>query len=459
MLDNVSESELLGPAQLATLPGGMGANWLRIVATSRLDLKKQKDRLEILPVESLDEESALTLIRDHQPPRDVQGRIVADLDRGDPQFASPEEESAAREIVRALGGFTLAVEQVALYLGLHPEVSPSAFLATLQARGLPLADTLPDRDKEVAAQMLTQSKQLGLILDSTLSRLDTAARTALQFAALLPADSVPWPWLRALTVGRHPELGASDDLGADPWLAIQRRLTGLRLLTSGDQPEIARIHRLVAAHLQSRGTGFQPVMNSLPDDLIQFLCRRADEIYQAQYIPAAWELDALLVALPPMMKSELPAHRQRDIAIYALFLTDKVMASRNLSAAVSLVNECHQTMQRLADSDPANAAWQRDLSVSFNKLGDLATARGTLPEAQRLFGEQLRIAQRLAESDPANAAWQRDLAVSHHKLAMFANASGDETGAVTERRECFLVLRRMQQRGLHFDPRLAQVFQ
>ena len=41
---------------------------------------------------------------------------------------------AAREIVRALGGFTLAVEQVALYLGLHPDVSPTAFLATLKER-------------------------------------------------------------------------------------------------------------------------------------------------------------------------------------------------------------------------------------------------------------------------------------------------------------------------------------
>ena len=55
--------------------------------------------------------------------------------------------------------------------------------------------------------------------------------------------------------------------------------------------------------------------------------------------------------------------------------------------------------------------------MSFNKLGDLATAQGNLPEAQRLFGESLRIAQRLAESDPANAAWQRDLWVSYWRVA------------------------------------------
>jgi hypothetical protein len=50
-----------------------------------------------------------------------------------------------------------------------------------------------------------------------------------------------------------------------------------------------------------------------------------------------------------------------------------------------------------------------DLSVSLNKLGALAVAQGNLPEAQRLIGEGLRIRQRLADSDPGNAAWQRDL--------------------------------------------------
>jgi hypothetical protein len=39
----------------------------------------------------------------------------------------------------------------------------------------------------------------------------------------------------------------------------------------------------------------------------------------------------------------------------------------------------------MADSDPANAAWQRDLSVSFIKLGDLATAQGILAEAHERF--------------------------------------------------------------------------
>lgn len=88
-----------------------------------------------------------------------------------------------------------------------------------------------------------------------------------------------------------------------------------------------------------------------------------------------------------------------------------------------------------------------------------ATAQGNLPEAQRLFGEALRIRQRLAESDPANAEWQRDLAVSHSKLYHLAKASGDEATAKAQLRSCFTVLQGMKQRGMHFDPQLAQVYE
>jgi tetratricopeptide (TPR) repeat protein len=94
-----------------------------------------------------------------------------------------------------------------------------------------------------------------------------------------------------------------------------------------------------------------------------------------------------------------------------------VQTQGNLPEAQRLFGESLRISQRLADSDPANAAWQRDLSMSFDRLGALATAQGNLPEAQQLFGESLRIRQRLAESDRANAEWQRDLWVSYWLLA------------------------------------------
>lgn len=269
LLDNVSESALLSPAQLATLPR---ADWLRLMATTRLGpetLRAHQSQLALLAVDSLDEDSALALLRNHQPPRDARGSIVADSVVGITGFASRNEDNAAREIARALGGFTLAIEQVAVFLGLHPEIAPSAFLAGLRQKGLTSADRLVERDLDVGGQLLTQTKQLAIILEATLSRLDVPALTALQFAALLPPDSVSWPWLRALTIMRHPAVTDHAPDEPDPWLEIRRRLSGLRLLTPGDEPELARIHRLVAAHVRAREDG--SMQDSLLSELRAFL--------------------------------------------------------------------------------------------------------------------------------------------------------------------------------------------
>ena len=42
---------------------------------------------------------------------------------------------------------------------------------------------------------------------------------------------------------------------------------------------------------------------------------------------------------------------------------------------------------------------------------------------------------------------------------MFSRQSGDEAGFAEQLGQCFFVLDQMNQRGLHFDPQLAQVYQ
>ena len=479
LLDNVSEPALLAPDQLSMLPGGMSADWLRIIVTTRLDLREQKERLTILAVDALDEDSAVGLLRDHQPPRDTQQQIVSDYSHGEPQFASEVEESAAREIVRTLGCFTLAVEQVALYLGLHPEVSPSAFLATLTRRGLLLADHIVQSDPEISAQMLTQSKQLTLILDATLSKLDAPSNTALKFAALLPPDNVPWPWLRALTIAHHPELSENDEFGADRWHAIQRRLTGLRLLTPGDDPQITRIHRLVAAHLV--GNKINPVHRST---LSEFTTTQAERIHQSYSAPEPWELETLTKALPVLLedKKALPA-----LGHAALHLTGKLLIYRSVAQAATFLDsmsgelerraETNQAdaswqfalglwhgqsgtvlltlgdlktagvhfcerfaiSERLVSNDPANTEWQSGLAGSHLKLGDLAVALGDLPTAFRYYADGFAISECLVASDPGNTEWRRDLSVSYSKLGNLAVTQGDLPSAFQHFSECLKI--------------------
>jgi len=183
-------------------------------------------------------------------------------------------------------------------------------------------------------------------------------------------------------------------------------------------------------------------VNHQPAPVTQTLLRQAEAIFR------------------PLAESD-PANAgwQRDLSVSLIKLGDLAMAQGNLPEAARLFGESLRIRQRLAESDSANAAWQRDLSVSLIKLGELATAQGNLPEARRQFGEALRIAQRLAESDPANAEWQRDLAVSHFKLYELAAKQGDAARQQAELRACFTVLDAMKQRGLHFDPQMAQVYE
>lgn len=420
LLDNVSDPALLSAAQLATLPGGMGSGWLRIVATTRLDLRTEKNRLALLPVDALDEESALALIRDHQPPRDAERRIVPDLSQGHPQFASEAEEDAARSIVRDLGGFTLAVEQVALYLGLHSEVAPSAFLASLRQRGLPAADDLPAHDPNLAAQMLTQTKQLSLILDSTLARLDATARTAIEIAARLPPDCVPWPWLRELTEKEHPELRRQDAFGADPWETVRRRLVGMRLLTPGDDPAIARIHRLVAVHLH----------DSSRWELDDFSFTVASGIMTHLMLVTAsigptnlWELDALSLALPPLL-SWLP---HPDVVASIGPLSEKLKAYRGLGAATNLVVSCHKHFEDFAERSSPSSKQAGDYAASLGRLGELALARGDLVNGSRYLEESHNIRADLVGNDPENLQWQFDLSTSHDRLGRLAGSQGNLT--------------------------------
>ncbi|MCX6873601.1 MAG: tetratricopeptide repeat protein, partial [Verrucomicrobia bacterium] len=149
---------------------------------------------------------------------------------------------------------------------------------------------------------------------------------------------------------------------------------------------------------------------------------------------------------------------QRDLFISWSKISDVPVAQGDLTKACQAYEQVLAVNQRLAASDPANAAWQRDLSVSLNKLGDLAVAQGDLAGALRYFTQDMAIAERLAASDPANAAWQRDLAVSHFKLYQFAQKQGDEAMQQAKLRACFLVLDSMKQRGMHLDPQSAQVY-
>jgi tetratricopeptide (TPR) repeat protein len=238
LLDNVDRPKLLEPAQTGQLPDG---DWLHLLATTRLTEKElHKEENEALSdrvfvaVDELPEEDALSLIESHQ--------------RGG-RFRDAAERDAAREIVRLLGGFTLAVEEAAVYLGRYPEVTCAAFLARLRKEGL---EGLDNAAGQSGAGVRHGEIRLGATLRPMLERLSAAERLVMDYAALLPPDHVALPWLRELAAAAHPELGRDAEPGyPDPWRDVLRRLMGLRLLLpagapdADGQPRLVRVHRLV----------------------------------------------------------------------------------------------------------------------------------------------------------------------------------------------------------------------
>jgi Flp pilus assembly protein TadD len=393
ILDNVTDLQLFSASQRAKVPA---YPWLRILSTSRESPSQEalaSKRVFNLDLPPLDDDTAYRLLCEHQTTRD---------------FANDQDRADARELARQLGGFTLAIEQVAIHLGLN-DVRPGEYLAQLVASGLPSVDVL-GQDAEVAAGMLHQTKQLKPIIDSMLVGLPPEAIVLLKFAAHLPPDTIPWPWLESLTSSVFP----SQTLD---FRRIKRLVEGRRFLTPGDREQYHRMHRLIASHLAE--DVYLPVVND-------YVASSAQAIHQSQNVPEDWELDALLVAIPHGLEKR-PNHK---LANDGTFLVDKVLGYRTVSAARTLLNTCSLCLQKLATNDPNNAQLQRNLSISFNKLGDVAQQSGDLNAALGYFTQALNTAQKLATNDSTNAELQRDLSVSFNKLGDVAQQSGDLNAAL-----------------------------
>ena len=105
-----------------------------------------------------------------------------------------------------------------MYLGQFAEVSCAAFRDRLKREGL--------TGLGVAAQETTEGvrhaeKSLSATLRPTLERLGKAEKAALSLSALLPADHMALPWIRAVAAEEFAELGKDADPGyPDPWQRV-----------------------------------------------------------------------------------------------------------------------------------------------------------------------------------------------------------------------------------------------
>jgi len=375
--------------------------------------------VEILP---LPEADALDLVRDFQP---------------DHRFASAAEETAARAIVRALGGYTLAVELAGAYLGEHAKegYGPADFLQKLEREGLTVVDAL-GQEPRVAAQVRHErgQKQVGALLAWSVARLSPPARAALEFASVLQPDAIPLAWLEELVRGAHgPALAA---VAGEParWPGLWAELHGLRLMHPAEEaevdeghrsllPRLVRLHRFVAAELAQADARREETVAAV-DVFFDRLMHRfeaevgkcEDTALRAQHAWLREQLDHLIGRYPT-------ASLLRSAGVAADFEGEH----HSLGRALEFTARILAAKEKILAANPPSARAARDVSVSLIKLADFLASRGQAGDAEQALGyyeRSLAVSEQLRAANPPSAQAARDVSVSLDRLADFLARRG-----------------------------------
>lgn len=228
VLDNVDHPVLLSASQrvhIANCP------WLSVLATAgqSSDAWTHAESLRAIPVDSLELGDALGLIREWQP---------------NAAFRSDDERDAATALVKDLGCFTLAVEQVAIFLGLQPGLMVRSFYTQLKLDGLCSLDDVIRFDSEVRAEIQHREKLLSIVLRKTIGTLSQEAGFVLEHASFWGAESIP-RLLVENSVRAQLESAAPIEFEK-----IWRQLAAQSLVTPSGQPELVRMHGLIVRHVR-----------------------------------------------------------------------------------------------------------------------------------------------------------------------------------------------------------------
>ncbi len=433
LLDNVDDPNLISPSVRGQyMPS---SDSVHIVVTTRLE-PDRLGGLTCLPLDTLPEEDALLLLEAYR------------------SFQNDAERQDARAIVRRLGGYALAVEVVGVYLWKTADegVTYRGYLLRLESEGLPSLDSAAADERVDLSRH--QQKTLSKVLEPTLAKLSPPEKLTIEFAALLPPDCVPLPWLKAVVVRRFPEYAADSKLGyPDPWRQLTRRLMGFRLLTKTDQDELSRIHRLTQDVVIAR------IGQTRASDHRQLLVEHART--RVGFVEDAWgdhtnrwEVKALtdyaqllldqgdregcvlsnMVSRPMQVLGNFVGARElllRDVAV------GETVSEPNPLALVIALLELGTVEGRLGNFIEGRKHLQRAIRIGkeklipeypamaqcYHALGDLELHCGNPVEAKRLILDGLEINKKaVASDDPRLAGYYHSLGLVERNLENLVEA-------------------------------------
>ncbi len=406
ILDNVDDPALLSPqSRRNSLPQG---DHIHVLATSRLQGSSLQG-VAWLPVDALSHDDALALLNRYRP--------VSDTPHDD-------EWKAAGQIVDRLGRHALALEVVAVYLAEHPQISYRDYYAGLVRDGIQIVEQAGATNVAEQAELSLHVEQsLARLLAPTLKLLSAPERLAVEFAALLPPDHVPLPWLQALVAEDYRELAEPPATGVEhPFQALAAKLRRLRLVVPGDDPRVGRMHRIMQDVIRA-GMPAEAI-ELLDGRLFEHALSRAANMEDHWGPDCVWEVEPLATYVwPRLTHDDRRACQMAGVAAGGLRQIGRSPEARRLYGRALEMSE------RLARALPDDVTAQRDLSVSYNRLADLSLAEGDPVEARRLYGRGLEIRERLARALPDDVTAQRDLSISYERLADLSRAEGDPVKA------------------------------
>jgi len=348
VLDNVDDPTILAPNVIAQcFPQNDN---LHVIATTQLDLGRVPT-VVALPLDRLSDSDGRHLLECFRPGSD------------------DDERAAALQIARDLGGHPLALELVAVYLWQNPEISFRGFLQGFAERGFAI---------------LGQESRIESLLTPVIKNLAADEMRLLEVSSLLPPDSIPLSWLKAIVGAEVPELVAEPPAGLpNPWMRALRRLEGLRLLVPTRDRRLARVHRLVQSII---GRSRDEVGNMRDRHELDRLMRQREKAVKDvwTYPERHWEVAPIGVYADSRLAQgdELGA----DLAIGA---AGPLQLIGQLVLAKSLLERAIAVKEKLGKRDPNLCTAYADLGTVIRELGDNRQARvlhqKAMEMARRLF--------------------------------------------------------------------------
>ena len=259
-------------------------------------------------------------------------------------------------------------------------------------------------------------KSLSVTLAPTLERLGEPERLALAYAALLPPDHVPLPWLRALMAERFPELGRDAEPGyPDPWQTLARRLFSLRLLQAtgvrgpDGGPLVARMHRLVQ-ELVRRGE--DAGANDLEPAVLAYIKGRSEFLRDGWVAHEhRWELGPLEACAWQWLERD-----STDGAYLANQAAGPLMDLGKFAEAEPLLRRALAIYESVLDRDhPDTLTTRHDVASWTGAAGD---ARRALQLLTALLPDEERV---LGHDHPSTLT-------TRHDVALWTGAAGDARG-------------------------------